>query len=547
MTTAPDLAVLAEYVADLRARLTAPGAEFELAPGDVRGVELPVFVNRRTSLRDWLVDSRSFGDRECVVQGERRLTFADHHDTVAALATVFADEYGVRPGDRVAILAANSPDWSVAFWAVAALGGVAVAGNAWWTAREAVESLSRFDVRVVVADERRAALLADLDVPVLPITDIASLTLTADLPDSPRPDEDDAAVVIFTSGTSGQPKGSVHSHRAMLSVIELHRMSDAVVAEMAAANGLPPRTQPRRFLLSTPLFHIASLHNLTVPRLATGDTVVMDAGRFDADKVLRTVEAERITNWALVPTMAHRLVNHPGLENYDLSTLAAMSINSAPSSPALKDRVRAAVPTVAMSLADSYGLTECCTAATVASTVDLTLYPDSVGPAVASVQLRICDPAGDVLPDGESGEIQTRSQFLMTGYWDDPAATAAAIDRDGWLHTGDIGYLRDERLFLSSRRTDLILRGGENVYPAEIEAVLDEHPDVRECAVYGVDDDDLGQTVAAIVVGEADVETLRAYCAERLAYFKVPSRWTVTTEPLTRTATGKVVRRALPR
>lgn len=538
---------LAAVVAATKARLTAPGGEFELAIDDVRGVRVPVFVNRRRSLRSWLADSAAFGDRECLVQGDRRMTFAKHSAAVAALADALASDFAVGAGDRVAILAANSPDWMLAFWAANTLGAVVVAGNAWWSAREAVESLSRFDAKVVVADGKRAALVEGLDVPVLRTADISTLAggaRDADLPDVPV-DEDDAAVVMFTSGTTGRPKGAVHSHRSLLAVIEYHRMTDVVAAELAAATGAPPRATPRRFLLSLPLFHIASLHNLALPRLATGDTVVLDEGRFDVDRVLRLVEREGVTNWAVVPTMAHRLVSHGPLDDYDLSTLSALSINSAPSSPALKQRVRAAVPTVQAALADSYGLTEICTAATVASAVDLAVYPDTVGAPIASVEVEVRDSTGRPLPDGEPGEIHVRCQFTMTGYWDDPAATAAILDADGWLHTGDIGHLRDGRLYMASRRSDLILRGGENVYPAEVEAVLAEHPDVVESAVFGVDDEDLGQTVGAVVVGEVEADVLRDWCAERLAYFKVPVRWRITADPLTRTATGKVIRKGL--
>jgi acyl-CoA synthetase (AMP-forming)/AMP-acid ligase II len=525
-------------IAEVRARLTGPGGEFELAVRDVRGVPLPVFVNRRARLRDWLVESAGYGERECLVQGDRRTGFTAHHAAVAARAAQLANDYGVRPGDRVAIFAANSPDWMITFWAAISLGAVVVAGNSWWTPREAAQALGRTDPRVVVADAKRADRLAELDVPLLR-TDEATPSAGDALPDV-AVDEDGPAVVMFTSGTSGQPKGAVHSHRNLLAVIEYHRYTDAVQREMAALMGLPARTAPRRFLMSLPLFHIASLHNLALPRLATGDTIVIDEGRFDVDRVLGLVEREKITNWAIVPTMAHRLATHSSAAKYDLSSLAALSINSAPSSPELKDRVRAVVPTVQAALADSYGLTESSTAATVATPLDLAAFPTSVGRAIPSVEIEIHDPDAS----GE-GEILLRSQFTMLGYWDDPVATAAAIDVDGWLHTGDLGRLRDGRLFMASRRSDLIMRGGENVYPAEIEAVLTEHPDVTECAVFGVDDPDLGQSVAAVVVTSATEPELAAFLAERLAYYKVPAHWRITTEPLVRTATGKVIRSSL--
>jgi acyl-CoA synthetase (AMP-forming)/AMP-acid ligase II len=533
-------------VADLRAQLTGPGGPFELSVEDVRGLPLPVWKNRRMSLREWLDESRRFGDREYLVQGERRLTFAEHADAVEQFANVLAADFGVLPGDRVAILAANSIEWAVAMWATFALGAVVVAGNAWWTPAEAAYSLERAEPKVTVADDQRVKLLDGVGCDLVRTDDLLQLRADGSGRATPDCDEDDPAVIVYTSGTTGRPKGATHSVRNLLAVIEYQRYMDAFGERMAAAFGLPPRTAPRRFLMSLPLFHIASLHNLVVPRLATGDTVVIDAGKFDVDRVLRLIERERVTNWAVVPTMAHRLVEHGSLADYDLSSLAALSINSAPSSPALKDRVRAAVPSVQTALIDSYGLTESSTAATVATSVDLAMYPTTVGTPIPSVSVSIRDRAGEPLPDDTEGEIWLRSQFTMLGYWADDAATEAALTDDGWLRTGDLGALRDGRLFMATRRSDLILRGGENVYPAEIEAVLDEHPLVVESAVFGVDDADLGQAVAAIVVCDGVSEDeLRAYAAERLSYYKVPAHWRLTQAPLARTATGKVIRRSL--
>jgi acyl-CoA synthetase (AMP-forming)/AMP-acid ligase II len=544
MSTSADPAALA---ADIRAQLTGPGGPFELRTENVRGAPLPVWAHRRTSILDWLADSAAFGEREYLVQGDRRMTYAGHAAAVESLAGTLAADYGVGPGDRVAIVAANSIEWVVTMWATLSLGGVVVAGNAWWTPREARHSLQRAEPKVVVVDAKRASLLVDMDVATLPVGELLEL---------PRPDtaprrtpdiaEDDPAVIVYTSGTTGHPKGATHSHRNLLAVIEYHRYTDAAAAAMAEAFGMPPRTEPRRFLMSMPLFHIASLHNLVIPRLTTGDTVVIDEGRFDVERVLALIEREQITNWAVVPTMAHRIVDHPAVAKYDLSSLAALSINSAPSSPLLKDRLRSAIPTVQAAIADSYGLTESSTAATLATPLELVLHPTSVGVPIPSVSLSIRDAAGEPLPDGEEGEIWLRSQFTMLGYWADADATAAAITSDGWLRTGDLGRVEDGRLYLASRRSDLILRGGENVYPAEIEAVLDEHPAVVECAVFGVDDADLGQAVAAIVVGDdLDEDELRAHVADRLAYYKVPAYWRLTGEPLQRTATGKVIRSGL--
>ena len=535
-----DPALIAAATAQARAALTGPGGEFEITERTVAGVSVPAFASLPASLRALLAASAELGEREYLVDDRHRLSYAEHVHAVATFAHRL-DANGVRPGDCVLVLGANSVEWVVAFWATATLGAITVAGNAWWTQREVDYALERTEPAVIIADERRLPLVAAADVPVIAMSDVLAEHTDSDLPDV-AVDLDAPAVIMFTSDTTGLPKGAVHSHRNLLSVIAYHRLNDALAAALGAAPQIP-----RRFLMSLPLFHIASLHNLVLPRLATGDTVVIDRGRFDVGNVLGLIERERVTNWAIVPTMAHRIAEFPGLGRFELSSLTALSVNSAPSSDALKQRLRDALPQISATLADSYGLTESTTAATVASALDLAMRPGTVGRPVAGVDVQIRDADGAPLPDGVEGEICIRSAYAMSGYWRDDAATAAMFPGDGWMRTGDIGSLRDGYLYMSTRRTDLILRGGENVYPAEIEAVLDEHPAVIESAVFGVDHPDLGQEVVAVVVtdGDLDADTVRAYAAERLAYYKVPTRWRLQQHALPRTATGKIVRAGL--
>ncbi|MEU6265603.1 class I adenylate-forming enzyme family protein [Saccharopolyspora shandongensis] len=528
--------------------LTRPGGAFELAEEDVLGTRLPVFKNRAGSLAEILAGSTVHGDRDYIVTADRRISFREHAEQVAALAAALREEYGVGKGDRVAIAAANTPEWILAFWATMAVGGIAVGFNAWWSARELDHGVGLVEPRVIVADAKRAALLENGSVPLLrmerQVGELVRRYAGAPLP-AVDVAEDDPAIVLFTSGTSGRPKGAVHSHRNVCSVVEYHRMNDA----LAAALSDPVAPQDRRYLLALPLFHIASLHNLAVPRLATGSTVVMHQGAFDVDAVLGLVARERVTNWGAVPTQAHRLLEHGDVSKYDLSALTAFSLASAPSSAAFKQRLREKLPFAEKSLVDSYGMTETCTALTAASPADLAETPGTLGRPIAGVQLEIRDPLGIPLPDGEEGEVCVRSAYNMLGYWNDPQATSNTIREDRWLHTGDIGVVERGRLRLSSRRSDLIIRGGENVYPAEVEGVLAEHPAVQECAVLGVPHADLGQEVFAVVVtapgSGLTEEQLRDYARDQLAYFKVPSRWRITHDRLPRNATGKVIRTAV--
>ncbi|WP_186629744.1 class I adenylate-forming enzyme family protein [Rhodococcus sp. BP22] len=527
------------------ATVTAPGRQFELVYEDVRGHRMQVFKNRARSLSEILTASAARGDREYLVCGDLRLTFAEHHDRVASLSRALQEKYGVGKGDRVALLAANSAEWVLSFWAVTALGAIAVGMNSMWSARETADAIELCTPMLVVADEKRRAILDDPKIPVLTIEeDIPRLSLEysgAELPPAVV-EEDDPAIIIFTSGTTGRAKGATHSHRNVIAAADYFAVNDAAAAEMGI-----PRPEQRRVLLAAPLFHMMSLHNLVVPRLVFGDAVVIYVGRFDIDKALQLVEKEQVTQWGMVPTMANRLVQLEDISGYDLSSLTAISLGSAPSSPSLKTALRKVLPDAAKSLGTTYGLTESSSAATIATAADLALHEDSVGTPVMTMEVKIQEISGSQVADGVEGEICLRGPLVMLGYWNNAVATAAAIDADGWLHTGDIGVMLDGHLRLRSRRSDLIIRGGENIYPAEVEAALTEHPAVQECAVLGAPHEDLGQEVVAVVVTSTDTTEadLKAFMSERIARYKVPTRWVLTQIELPRNATGKIVRRGL--
>jgi len=412
-----------------------------------------------------------------------------------------------------------------------------------WSPREVTHAVDDSDPALILTDAKRRDLVAESGRPVLSVeTDIPELIADyrgAELSIHPVA-EDDPAVILYTSGTTGRSKGAVSSHRNVLTALDFHLFNDAVATAMGLA---PPR---RRFLLATPLFHIAGLHNLVVPRMATGDAAIIYTGRFDIDRVLRLIETERVTHWGAVPTMASRLSEHPDLSRYDLSSLRSMSLGSAPSSAQLKQRLRDLLPVAGRALGTSYGLTESSTAATLAIPSDLVEVPLSSGRPIPTMQVQIRDAVGEPVADGVEGEIYLRGPQIVLGYWRNPEATAASTAPDGWFRTGDLGAFRDGHLMVSSRRSDLIIRGGENVYPAEVENALSEHPAVRECIVLGRSHHDLGQEVAAVVVvheGQSvEAAELAAFAADRLARYKVPSHWRLTHEPLPRNATGKVSR-----
>lgn len=528
-------------------RLTAPGAPFEIRTEDVRGLPMQVFANRHKTLGELLRLSERFADRDYLVTDSGTISFAEHLATVAALAAALREQHGVVKGDRVAICAANEPEWIVAFWATVSIGAIAVGLNSMWAPPEVEHGLALSEPKLIFADAARRKLIGDVEIPVLSIEEDLP-ALVAKHRGAPLPEdvshEDDPAGILFTSGTTGRAKGATHSHRNFVAACWFHLLNDAIATEM----GHPP--QPgRRYLLISPLFHISSLHNLAVARLVTGDTAVIYRGRFEPERVLRLLESQRVTNWGGMPTLLSRVVEYPELDRFDLSSLRTLSINSAPSSPALKNLIREKLPHAAGALGTSYGLTESSTAATIASGAELLADPATVGRAVPTMQVQVRDEAGVPVPDGVEGEICLYGPLVMMGYWNNAEATAKSTTADGWFRTGDLGSMRDGMLSMASRRSDLILRGAENIYPAEVENQLTEHPAVRECVVFGVPHADLGEEVGAVVVVRPDLSAdeaeLREFLSARLARYKLPTRWLVTMDELPRNATGKVKRHEL--
>jgi acyl-CoA synthetase (AMP-forming)/AMP-acid ligase II len=515
---------------------------FDLAEEVVLGERMTVFAARPGSLRDVLADSLSYGDRDYLVEGDRRITYAEHHAAVASVAAYLKDTHGIGVNDRVAILGNNSLEWVVTWWAIVSLGAVAVALNAWWSADELAYAINDADPALLIVSEE---MLDKAGTPGLPVIvmerDLQALIAApggAALPDTAIA-EDDPATILYTSGTTGRAKGAVHTHRNLVGLVQ-------VQAAITAAH-VPPGFElpPARVFTTSPVFHVSGLHSGVVANLASGGTIVWQLGRFDPVAVMAAIARERCTSWSTVPTAVWRVVNHPEVASYDLTSLFHVGGGGAAFSPALQDRMREVFGET-LSAGLGYGLTESGALATVASSDDLREHPTTVGRPVPTVEVEIRDADGDRVPDGEDGEICIRSPLVMLGYWRNPKATEETIRPGRWLRSGDLGLLDDGLLYLSTRRYDLIIRGGENVYPMEIENCLEGHDGVEECAVVGIPHEELGQEVCAVVVPRAgarlDAEGLTAYVRERLAYFKVPSRWQLRSEPLPRTASGKVVR-----
>ena len=364
---------------------------------------------------------------------------------------------------------------------------------------------------------------------------------------------DDPAAILFTSGTTGRPRGAIQTHRNFFAYLSCAFMIGARQFLRFPGQSMDVGGPT---LACSPLFHVSGLHACAVMAVGAGFNHLWTTGRYDAEKILRLTEEHGIARWGGVTTQIWRLVEHPRLGYYDTSSVVSIGGGGSVWSPELQEVCRTALPSARISVTIGYGLTESSGLATSAADDVLRTHPDSVGYPLPTVAVRIADDDGNELPEGAVGNICLSGPMVTPGYWNDPAATAEAI-RHGWLRTGDYGYTRDGLLFLVSRRSDLIIRGGENIYPTEIEQRLDAHPAVAESAVLGVEHRELGQEVKAVVVVEraaqaADSETiqalieeLRAWAADTLADIKVPAHWELRTEPLPRNATGKILKQVV--
>ena len=535
--------------------ITGPGSPFELVNEDVNGIEMPVFKNRFRSLREVLEKSVTFGDAELAVwdTGER-WRFAEHERIVASVAAALRDKHGIGKGSRVAILSANCPEWVLVAWGTLVLGGSVVAMNGWWQADEILYGLDLAEPDLLFADRARLERVASrgLSVPIITIENdfdqYRHHDLEAPLPDTPI-GEDDLAAIMFTSGTTGRPKGAMISHRNFIAFLQMNFCNGGLryllnppTPEQAA---LPPLVG----INSNPLFHVSGFQAGALMGPATGMKTVWTTGRFDPKKIMKLTLDEGVTRWGGITTQLWRLIEDPDFEPERFRQIRSMGGGGSAFSPDLQRSLREKLPQACGEFNVGYGLTECGGLCSMAIGELLEAHPDTAGRTVPGNDVAIFDDAGRRLPDGEDGNICVRGPNVMLGYWRNPDATKEAFFEGGWLRTGDIGQMRDGLLFLASRKRDMIIRGGENIYPLEIENRIDDHPDVEEVAVVGVDHRELGQEVKAIVVAKRgkrlDPKALQDFVGEKLAYYKVPTYVEIREEPLPRNATGKVLKAVL--
>ncbi|MEM9938012.1 MAG: class I adenylate-forming enzyme family protein [Pseudomonadota bacterium] len=555
------------------AAIAASDTPLKLADGVVGGVAMKVYEQAPPTIRFILEAAEpQFGHRDYMVFEDERVTFSAFARAVEHFAGILTEKFGVVKGDRVAIIMRNYPQWPVPFFAALSIGAIATPMNSWWTGEELEYGLSDSGAKIAVVDpqiyervrehidhledlehiiiardqdDRADPRVTSMESLIGPVSDWATLP-KIDLPPVDLGPDDDATI-MYTSGTTGRPKGALATHRAIISNI-LNSMT-CQIRMLLRRGEAPPEPDPNEqgaTLLAIPFFHATGAFAILIPTMLRGDKIVM-MYKWDTGRALPIIPAEQITAVGGVPAIAWQLLEHPDRDQYDLSSIKAVSYGGAPSAPELVTTIKKRIPDAAPG--NGWGMTETCATATLNIGEDYVNRPDSAGAAPGAVELKIVDPDGKTLPPGEVGELWCKGASNCKLYWNRPQATAETFI-EGWVVTGDLARLDEEGfLYLVDRAKDMLIRGGENIYCIEVESALYDHPAVMDASVVGIEHKILGQEVGAVVQlkpgKSASEDELRAHVANHLAAFKVPVEIQFMDEPLPRNANGKILKTEL--
>ena len=542
------------------ARVGAPGSMFEIVEDEQGNRQ---YKHAPSNLRGLFDIARLGGDEIFIVYEDERLSFNDFFARVDALGDALVNRYGITKGDRVAVGMRNYPEWVMSMLAIISVGAVSVSLNAFWVEDELDYALADCGASLLIADVERIARSINpcrrLGIRML---EVRAATPSADdveqwndvvVPGPSMPAVDvgsnDDATILYTSGTTGRPKGAVSTNGAIVSSVMAFgsraTMDTVRVGDPPAAD--PPEPPlPTTFILIVPLFHVTGCVPVLLSCVVTRSKLVM-MYRWNAEKALELIERERVTNFVGVPTQSWDLVNSPRFNEFDTSSLRAVGGGGAPAPTALVERVAGSVKRGGPTL--GYGMTETNAYGPNNTGADYLTHPTSTGRVMPIMRIEVRDPERRQVPTSQRGEIWFNGPMLIRGYWNKPEATAETIV-DGWLRSGDIGRVDEDGFYyIEDRLKDMILRGGENVYCAEVESAIYEHPAIHEAAVFGVPDERLGEEVAVVVhlVDGATLtaDELRAFLSKKIAAFMIPSRVLISPDSLPRNPAGKFLKREL--
>jgi long-chain acyl-CoA synthetase len=566
VTLTPDL------VHEAVRRFTAPDGIFAVTERQVAGVPRRVFAHAAPTVLDILTSGRGHGGAEFLVFGDRRWSFEQFFDDVDALAAVLQHDMGVKPGNRIAIAMRNCPDWVLLFAAAVHVGAVAVLINSWGSAEELEFTLRDSDPSVLAADlprtrlaaealrqGQKAVLFSDVDggseqldhhsVADLDIRNIQDALAAGRGRDYAivRPEPEDMAMLLYTSGSTGHPKGVIYCHISVGQALMHMMLAGFLALEFSGAIELRGGATTEAQLVTVPLFHATGLFSGFLLPCAVGQKVVL-LRKWDAVTAMQTIQNEKVTMVATVPAILKDLLTHPRFDDFDLSSISRVAAAGAATPAGLPELLRDRLGIENRSA--GYGMTETASVCATMSGPVFDLKPMAAGIISPIIDLRAVDSAGNVVPSGSDGEIQLRGVTITPGYWQRDDLTEEAFTPDGWLRTGDLGSIdADGFLHITGRIKEIVIRGGENIAPAEIESVAYRHSSVKEVAVFGVPDDAMGEELAMVChpqAGSALTEDeLRQHLRDALPTFKVPKYVALTNEPLPRNASEKIHRLAL--
>lgn len=532
-----------------------PGGELQLSYAAVRGVDMVVLRNLPACLGDaYRPYLERHSDKVWIVYEGEEYTFRTVREQMEALAAELSS-FGIQRGGAVAIAMRNLPEFLVAFLAITSFGAVAVPLNALWKTEELRYSLNDSGAKILIADPERLQLcqgfLASLDIKaivcrsksapadVLLWEDVLAAGKGKPIPSTAGVEAEDEAMIMYTSGSTGTPKGVVHTQRSVGTMLTLGSTTSKLI-----------HVQEPCTLLAVPLFHITALGNVFLFSLPAGEKLIM-MRKWDAEQALELIQHHKVKKMTGVPTMIRDILEHPKYSPEAVASLKALSAGGAPVPPSQVAKVRAKAKN--SQPIQGYGLTETMGGCVINRGIDYLKRPSSCGkPIPFLVKVAIKDPVtGAVLQNGERGEVCLAGPLIMKGYHNKPAETAKAIDAEGYFHTGDIGKLEGNFLYILDRLKDIIIRGGENIDCSEVEAAIYSHAAVRECSVFGVPDARLGEVVAAAVwlrEGQTvKAAELSSHVVALLAKFKAPEPENIFfhTQELPKGPTGKILKKEL--
>ena len=542
----------------ITAAITSPGQMFALAEVERRGVTMPAFAAAPPSLAHYFAHfCGQHRDALFLVDGDLRMTFGEVYDAALRVADGLATRHGVTKGQRVGIAARNSANWIVAYMGTIMAGGCATLLNGWWTGEELAYGIDLCECTLVLADPGRAArleghahgariVIMDHGTPAKGLAELwgegdSAMRMLGAL------GPDDLATILYTSGSTGHPKGAYSDHRGVVSAVMNYICQTVMVLQILTERGEAPTVQPSA-LVTVPLCHVTGEVPVFLQSMALGRKLVL-MPKWDVTEALRLLDKEKVTYFVGVPLMSYEMATHPDREKYDLSQCKSFAAGGAPRPVEHVGKIREAFPEGYPLL--GYGLTETNAVGCGNLNENYMAKPGSTGLASKPlVDLAILDDAGRQLPMGETGEVSIRSVCNFLGYWKNEEATAAAYTDDGYFRTGDLGYIdEDGYLFIVDRKKDIIIRGGENIACIEVEEAIYAHPAVAECSVFGLPDERFGEIPAAVYFlqpgEELPPEALQDYLREHIAAFKVPCRLWQADEQLPRLGTQKVDKRTV--